>query len=998
MKTQKQDLGKVSLTCNGTWDAGKQYDRLCIVNDGNFASYISKKFVPSGTPLSNIEYWQPLASLKDDIKINYEKFKKEVLQLIADIQIALRGTRLVVQNEAERNELTWMQVAVGCEVYEIDSKLTYILDKIVPILNIKEWHLESDSRIDSVPMYELEGTFDNLTSDRAIADRWGHIIDEYYVTRDMVNNYIKELVQKYVHEFTILPGSIKPEDLSQAVLDLIGHDSITNLADEEDITDHTNANGIHVLKFKDKDYYESDGSGLGRVYLRQNKVQGVNTLTQDMISKPNTIYHIQYDYTLREQTIEIPENCILKFEGGSLNCGIIKGNNTNIDKDNGFIFDNINIRGTWNVPIIQSNFFKNLDITNSLQEVINLSNADIQNTIIINNGEYKVSVSVNNGIALSLNSNTKFILNGNIILEANSFNNYSILEINSCENVHISGNGSITGDSITHTGTTGEWGMGINILGSKNISIIGIKVNNCWGDSIYIGNNNTNTINISKCFLDGSRRQGISITNGENITITDCIISNINGTSPKAGIDVEPNAGEIITNVLIQNVKVSDSYIGIMAYARAQGAIINSVSFVDCYVDNVEFAGYRLIGEGIKHGVINSCVSVNSGGYPIEIRYVDNFVIDSCKLITEATDVTGIFEASTNSGIITNCNIVASEGIGVGSYVNISNNTIKSTTSVLNQHSFSSVTYITFDGNTCYGPLLLNSSNIKIINNIFKDNISGTCSNSIIDNNEINRLNGTYINSIISNNKINGSCFLVIDKCKIDNNIIEANTLVSNLLCQLSGPTNQEGYNTISNNTFRYNGDTEGNTLLSIYLKNSQINNNILFNNNRTSNGIKLESVAIDNNIFDNNIIGIYNTYTITPSSINLILDSTINNIKSGTINRDGTSISKVKFAYSNSDFNFENYIYRITKDIDLQGASITIPNNCTLDFQGGSISNGTVTFNNTRVIQQDIENYITATIDGSYKEGQILYDSVLKKMILFNGTDWVNLDGTTLA
>lgn len=36
--------------------------------------------------------------------------------------------------------------------------------------------------------------------------------------------------------------------------------------------------------------------------------------------------------------------------------------------------------------------------------------------------------------------------------------------------------------------------------------------------------------------------------------------------------------------------------------------------------------------------------------------------------------------------------------------------------------------------------------------------------------------------------------------------------------------------------------------------------------------------------------------------------------------------------------------------------------------------------------------------VSGGYKEGQILYDSVLKKMILFNGTDWVNLDGTALA
>lgn len=30
--------------------------------------------------------------------------------------------------------------------------------------------------------------------------------------------------------------------------------------------------------------------------------------------------------------------------------------------------------------------------------------------------------------------------------------------------------------------------------------------------------------------------------------------------------------------------------------------------------------------------------------------------------------------------------------------------------------------------------------------------------------------------------------------------------------------------------------------------------------------------------------------------------------------------------------------------------------------------------------------------------EGAIIYDSTLKKCILYNGTDWVNLDGTALS
>ena len=108
----------------------------------------------------------------------------------------------------------------------------------------------------------------------------------------------------------------------------------------------------------------------------------------------------------------------------------------------------------------------------------------------------------------------------------------------------------------------------------------------------------------------------------------------------------------------------------------------------------------------------------------------------------------------------------------------------------------------------------------------------------------------------------------------------------------------------------------------------------------------------------------------------------------------------KIKALIQNK-FNKPNVIYKITKDIDLEGGTLTIPAGCTLDFQGGSITNGTIVFNSTLVLPQscDIKNYIVATITGSYKEGQVIYDSTLtpKKMKMWNGTDWVNMDGTAL-
>lgn len=53
------------------------------------------------------------------------------------------------------------------------------------------------------------------------------------------------------------------------------------------------------------------------IILKKNLVNGVNTLTQDMMSSENIKYVIKYDYTLGED-ITIPKNCILEFDGGSI--------------------------------------------------------------------------------------------------------------------------------------------------------------------------------------------------------------------------------------------------------------------------------------------------------------------------------------------------------------------------------------------------------------------------------------------------------------------------------------------------------------------------------------------------------------------------------------------------------------------------------------------------------------------------------------------------------
>ena len=181
-----------------------------------------------------------------------------------------------------------------------------------------------------------------ITVDRAWRDHEGNVIRDTYITRRGLRNEIIDITNQQVTD--LKPGSVDPDDLSEATKQLIGNKSITNLPDEEDITVTDN----QTLKLKDKEYAPKDYSGMGRVYLRKHYVNGVNTLTQHMMRKPNTIYIIQYDYCLAGQTIEVPENCVLDFQGGSLRNGIIVGDDTKISAALIKIFDiNLLINGTW---------------------------------------------------------------------------------------------------------------------------------------------------------------------------------------------------------------------------------------------------------------------------------------------------------------------------------------------------------------------------------------------------------------------------------------------------------------------------------------------------------------------------------------------------------------------------------------------------------------------------------------------------------------------------
>ena len=271
---------------------------------------------------------------------------------------------------------------------------------------------------------------------------------------------------------------------------------------------------------------------------------------------------IDHDIDLKGCVCILPKGITLVLSGGAIKNGTLKGNMTKLECK-GIVFDKVAIMGSWDVPQISTSMFADLSYENALRDVIALTHPKVQNIVVIEKGIYSVKALKNNDVCVSLGDNTSLVLEGTICLLPNDYKRYNIIQARG-RNITIKGNGTIIGDKHTHTGDTGEWGMGINLKGTVNTTVSGITIKDCWGDCIYVGGNSKN-VTIENCWLDHGRRQGISVTKADSIIIRNCKISNVKGTRPECAIDLEPNANDTVDHIIIENVETVACEGGILA-------------------------------------------------------------------------------------------------------------------------------------------------------------------------------------------------------------------------------------------------------------------------------------------------------------------------------------------------------------------------------------------------------------------------------------------------
>lgn len=617
-------------------------------------------------------------------------------------------------------------------------------------------------------------------------------ITEKYIgtTQDVTNNWgdddnwekIPDVSLVQVEAGKLPDGIITPSKLSPALQQLINeHKTIYNLPDDEDLEE---VNG--VIRLKDREYNPLLDNSKGYKILRRNWIGGKNVLTQEMINDVNTIYEIRYDFDLNGREIAIPEGCVLDFKGGSLSNGNIIGNNSSIiNVSNNLIFKDIEIKGTWIIDNIYSNWFNFSEIENydnyiNFNNLMRLSKSNIVTNIYISEGIYYTTVRGEDNIAttcMKIPSNTNIFCNAEIRIIPNSFKHYSLFSIRFVKNITISG-GKFIGDIKNHIiidpSNKGEWGHGIRCDGSNNIKIEDCEFSEFWGDGIDIialydnyenakdeEKPNNFIINNVKCLRNG--RQGMSIEAGEYIKVLNCDFcdtSSIQNIPPGAGIDIEPwHNNHIIKNIIIDNCRFSNNKMGFNISGNDN---TSHIIFSNSKLENDNCTLYHtnnisinnIISEKTSFLVITDCndIIVENSNFYNDLIFrdnVSNIKINKCYFEDKGSNWYGGLITFTksekpnvnqyyNNIYITNCEFINNNHYLI--FTNISgeyfNNIIMDNNKlIINKGSINIPFPICFSNNNIYykdeilGSLLqLNNKNktLKIINNKFIIDIIST--------------------------------------------------------------------------------------------------------------------------------------------------------------------------------------------------------------------------------------------------------------------------------
>lgn len=645
---------------------------------------------------------------------------------------------------------------------------------------------------------------------------------------------------------------------------------------------------------------------------------------QNKFKKTNTIYKITKDMNLEGSTLIIPVGCTLDFQGGSFKNGTIEGNGTAIQSELRRIFDdNIVLEGMWNVKEAYPEWFggKGDGVTDNTQAINNcikyFTNTYISaGTYITNQIDDIPSFRTINGCGKKsiIQANPKMNLTNSYLLRTKNggsgitFSNFVLLGgANSTES-----NYKIGGIYLRSTSNdvNDQWD-------TRNI-IQNVEIKYCYAASIYVGTYQREN-KISNCFITHTTNVGINCMGTDNMIIG-CTVA----SSHHEGIVINGN-----------NRVDSCKCFGCGASSTVTGKYALSLIGSKCNVSNVE----------LQQNNYGGCIIQGNSNY-VQITCDNN--------------------GSGTTNTVLGCHVV-------GSY-----NTVSVTSYNFSFHDNQYERYfVSTNWNTVGNNITVNGTPLQknkmsalspwsvdnICNNIMWNGYNITQSREVPFDKlvlpDLFRSNGTgsfYVNDSGLSFKLTSVTAVNVDALVQAISIHNSNAIDPDGCFSVKARFHKDGdidtsvYPIIRVIT-RYK-DSSGTTLTRVD-QNTTVN--LLDNKDSldvyaltqyhylSDKPASILSVSVE--------FAIRSTKLLSDVSINAYFDdikigatTSGNKVKFVNTNIDGTLASKVIIANKLSDFTQENTIYKITTDLNLNTAILELPANCTLDFQGGSISNGVIT------------------------------------------------------
>ena len=847
--------------------------------------------------------------------------------------------------------------------------------------------------------------------------------------------WVKDVNELNVYDVTIPDGSITLDKLSEEVMQLIsskGDITINNFPDNEDLELYTiyqdSNNKIDAIRFKDRD----DSNGMAYKYLRKTKNM---ILSQSDFNQANAIYEIRYDFDLNGNTISIPENCELKFVGGSLKNGTINFNNTLlsgdikiktnilgdirngdiypewfgavgdgiIDDSNAFLtafeiisnsfisIDKFRRVGYTNTLVLNTN--KKYYITSSLE--LNFASINIKGagTLIYGGKNHCIKFTKCAGVNIDISFIAKSDFADTYKVDWNNNPNRTAIILDGVRESNFKFDkivGFTKGIVVTGDGNYGCYNNYFKLASMYNLykSIVIESFNQYWpNDNVveggyFIGNIDevANTIINSPTAI----RSFIEI-NGDSIypitswKFKDCYF--------QGQLAVLTNGDNIVTKVFYANQYCKNfkfENIAIEDTTSSTGSVfhfnndqckdieIDTIDYVDNY--NFNYLGFisndwnylkRLHNITFKQREgLQEIYRINvSKYYEVPFRVESSTNDDGGILLSN--DLNPIFDLK-NSKFVNRYNPNKSFPIS-GNLLSVTKGQIyyydlkpagniriifmKSDYSVLTSNEYNSqtdidifsnigITLSTYQDKSYYITGSTNGTNLTInmLNNTLIKYIYVCSSNSTELIISQNKYSTAVKNFIFENNQYRNGGFI------INQNINSA---------MLTALTGDRIYNLYDNKEYRIiNSGTKGLDLSDITVTAIKGDSYITVTGNISK--FKIGNIIIiDNYQYTIRSISGQSLY-VTPSIQSSVTNTTVSFKKlifeDSDKNVGRTLLSKEVIVRSIDEITLPNIIYKIVSDIDLNNTTLTLPANCTLDFQGGSFSNGTIVGSNTKI------------------------------------------------